>query len=505
MEKVVYRAKLLFLCAEDPDPGDITSASASSSESNKSDDTSESISSGKTNKGLSRRQRKNRRREDIPPDEKSKQKNPKVNNKTPSSVSKKKVILSAPLGQYLKFERMNATEKVFTDLLQNYLLTYEQMVKFGYPVTIGDQYVIICKNARKIHGRNRLTNTSISCGTPTAQWKIAVPKVSHLKNEQYDSGQGSSSSSTSSSDSGEFLDSEESSSENSSDHDEETNNEVPPGGSYFTRSCCRCGGSFYTTDNEYLKTSEPRAKCKYHWGKLQLLTSPDDPKMVSKMFTCCRGKPHGQGCTEALEHVWDGLQQGVNIVDNFVFTKPRKTAPRDGNYGVYAVDCEMCYTVRGLELTKVTVVGMDGRLVYDSYVKPDNEIVDYNTRFSGVSAKDFKRNTPKTLKEVQNDLMGFVNAHTILIGHGLENDLRALKIVHYRVVDTSHTFPHPNGLPYRWSLKNLSLAILKRNIQCSKDGHNSYEDACACMELIIWQIRKDYKNFLQHPRTAVQH
>lgn len=494
--------------AEDPDPGDITSASASSSESHKSDDTSESISSGKSIKGLSRRQRKNRRREDISPVEKSKQKSPQVKNKAPTSVSKKKFMLSTPLGQYLKFERMNATEKVFTDLLQNYLLTYEQMVKFGYPVTIGDQYVIICKNTRKIHNRNRGTSTSISYDNPNTCMKMALPKVSHLKNEQYDSGQGSSSSSSSSSsDSGEFLDSEESSSENNSDHDEESNNEskVLPEGSYFTRTCCRCCDTFYTTTNEYLKPSESKSKCKFHWGKLQLLTSPDDPKLVSKMYTCCRSKPHSRGCTEAPVHVWDGLQQGVNIVDNFVFTKHRKTAPRDGNYGVYAVDCEMCYTVQGLELTKVTVVGMDGRLVYDSYVKPENEIVDHNTRFSGVSAKDFKRNTPKTLKEVQNDLMGFINAHTILIGHGLENDLRALKIVHYRVVDTSYTFPHPNGFPYRWSLKNLALAILKRNIQCSKDGHNSYEDACTCMELTIWQVRKDYKNFLQHPRTTLQH
>lgn len=482
----------------------MTSASASSSESNKSDDTSE-LSSGKSSKGLSRRQRKNRRREDISPDEKSKQKNPKAKNRTPMSMSKKKVMMSTPLGQYLKFERMNATEKVFTDLLQNYLLPYEQMVKYGYPVTISDQYVIICKNVRKVHSKNR--SSSITYCNPDPDLKIAVPKVSYLKNERYDSGHGSSSSSSSScSDSGEFLDSEESSSENSSDHDEEVNNEskVPTTGSYLVRTCCRCNSLFHTTSTEYYKSPVP-TKCRYHWGKLQLLTSPDDPKLVGKMYTCCRGKPHSEGCIEAAVHVWDGLQQGVNIMDNFVFTKTRKTAPRDGNYGVYALDCEMCYTVQGLELTKITVVGMDGRLVYDSYVKPENEIVDYNTRFSGVSAKDFKRNTPKTLKEVQNDLMGFINAHTILIGHGLENDLKALKIVHYRVVDTSHSFPHPNGPPYRWSLKNLALAILKRDIQCSKDGHNSYEDACSCMELMIWQVRKDYKDFLQHPRMALSH
>lgn len=495
--------KLLFLCTEDPDPGDITSASGSSSESSKSDDTSELLNSGKSSKGLSRRQRKNRRREDLSPVEKTKQKNASVKKKPVPPVSKKKITTSKPLGQYLKFERMNATEKVFTELLHGYLLTYDQMIKFGYPVATSDQTVLIYKNGRKMHSKNRSSNTSICYGSSNADVKMTLPKVSYLKSEQYDSGHSSgSNTSSSSSESGEFLDSEESCSETSSDHDDENNNDSkipPPGNNYFTRICCRCNSNFYTTLDEYLSQAETNTKCKYHWGKVQLLTSPEDPKLVGKMYTCCRGKPHTEGCTEAPVHVWDGLEAGVNVMNNFVFTKPRRTLPRDGHFGAYAIDCEMCYTVRGLELTKVTVVGMDGRLVYDSYVKPETEIVDYNTRFSGVSAKDLKRNTTKSLKEVQNDLMGFINAHTVLIGHGLENDLKALKLVHYRIVDTSLTFPHPNGLPYRWSLKNLALAILKRNIQCSKDGHESYEDACACMELTIWQVRKDYKNFLQHP------
>lgn len=479
--------KLLFLYAEDPDPGEITSASTSSTESVKSDDSSESVSSSKSSKGLSRRQRKNRRREDTSPVNKTKQIQKVKQSKTLTTLTKKKVLQSSPLGQYLKFEKMNVTEKVFTDLLQHYVIPYQLMGKCGYPTSFDDQYTMVCKNGRKIHCRDRSTNNSFSYGG-------TLPKVDHLKNEQYDSGQGSSSSSSSS-------DSEECCSDNSSDHDDDTNSErqIPAGANYFSRTCSRCGSIFYTNAEQYLKTSEQKSKCKYHWGKLQLLTSTEDPKLVSKMYTCCRGKPNTHGCTEAPVHVWDGLQQGVNLIENFVYTKSRRNPPRDGNYGVYAVDCEMCYTVCGLELTKVTVVGMDGRLVYDSYVKPEHEIVDYNTRFSGVSAKDFKRNTPKTLKEVQNDLMGFINAHTILVGHGLENDLRALKIAHFRVVDTSHTFPHPNGLPYRWSLKNLTLAILKRNIQCNKDGHNSYEDARACMELALWQVRKDYKNLLEHP------
>ena len=37
---------------------------------------------------------------------------------------------------------------------------------------------------------------------------------------------------------------------------------------------------------------------------------------------------------------------------------------------------------------QVTVVGVDGRLVYESLVLPDNQVADYNTRFSGITKKD---------------------------------------------------------------------------------------------------------------------
>ena len=34
----------------------------------------------------------------------------------------------------------------------------------------------------------------------------------------------------------------------------------------------------------------------------------------------------------------------------------RKSYPTNGNFGVYGIDCEMCYTIAGLELTKVLIV-----------------------------------------------------------------------------------------------------------------------------------------------------
>jgi len=48
--------------------------------------------------------------------------------------------------------------------------------------------------------------------------------------------------------------------------------------------------------------------------------------------------------------------------------------------GVYSLDCEMCYTTIGLELTRVTVIDEGCNVIYETLVKPQNSIIDYNTR-----------------------------------------------------------------------------------------------------------------------------
>jgi len=252
----------------------------------------------------------------------------------------------------------------------------------------------------------------------------------------------------------------------------------------------RCSKSFYMLPGGDYYSQE---SCVYHWGKLR---SDEPSKKNNPLYQCCglTVRSSRKGCSSASLHVWSGLPLTRGIfgpLDGYSKTKFRKTLPKEGNYGVFGVDCEMCYTNVGLEVTKVTVVGMDGRLVYESLVNPENDIIDYNTRFSGITAKDLNRGQTKTLKEVQNDLNGFINADSILIGHGLENDLRALNLVHLSVIDTSLVFPHFYGLPYRRSLRSLVRSYLKRDIQGNAWGHDSYEDARACVELMLWKARKD--------------
>ncbi|XP_016397794.1 RNA exonuclease 1 homolog isoform X2 [Sinocyclocheilus rhinocerous] len=250
----------------------------------------------------------------------------------------------------------------------------------------------------------------------------------------------------------------------------------------FSKICCRCGAEYKINANGSCVRKE---ECSHHWGRLRRNRVPGG---WETLYSCCSGAVGSPGCEVCKQHVQDGRKESL---DGFVktFSKP---LPVDGNGGVYALDCEMCYTKQGLELTRVTVINSDLKVIYDTFVKPGSKVVDYNTRFSGVTQDDLE-NTTITLRDVQAVLLSMFSAESILIGHSLESDLFALKLIHSMVVDTAIVFPHRLGLPYKRALRNLMADYLKRIIQDSVGGHDSSEDARACMELMIWKIKEDAK------------
>lgn len=164
---------------------------------------------------------------------------------------------------------------------------------------------------------------------------------------------------------------------------------------------------------------------------------------------------------------------------------------------VLAMDCEMCITSpEGVtpavySLTRVSLIDWDGNVVLDEFVKPKDPITNYVTAYSGITPATLE-NVTTTLEDMQQKLLSILTPHTILIGHSLNSDFAALRLTHPFIIDTTLTFPHPRGPPLKSSLKWLAQKYLNREIQQGhgSTGHNSIEDARACLDLVKQKCEK---------------
>ncbi|KAG5639273.1 hypothetical protein H0H81_004934 [Sphagnurus paluster] len=144
----------------------------------------------------------------------------------------------------------------------------------------------------------------------------------------------------------------------------------------------------------------------------------------------------------------------------------------------------------GMRVARVSVVDGSGAQVFDEFVRmdPGVEVIDYITRFSGITAENLSK-AVLPLTSIRRSLDKLIDANTVLIGHALDNDLKTLRIIHHKCVDTVVLFPHRMGPPFRRSLKDLVRENLNSLIQTdSTVGHSSVEDAAATLDLVRWHI-----------------
>ncbi|TMS35874.1 hypothetical protein L596_003170 [Steinernema carpocapsae] len=246
------------------------------------------------------------------------------------------------------------------------------------------------------------------------------------------------------------------------------------------RTCSRCGKEYkLTSRGGYVQADD----CVYHYNRA--FRSKKNGSFESR-YNCCGSDLSVKGCCVSECHVTESLRECE--LSEFVETPAESGENDPRSHKVYAVDCEMVYTVWGPALARVSVVDINDDLVLDLLVKPKDLIVDCNTRFSGLTL-DQLENCPNTISDAHERLFELINQKTVLIGHSLESDLKALRLVHFQVVDTSIVYPHRLGPPYKRALRTLASEVLSKIIQEEVSGHDSKEDSSACMQLMLHKVK----------------
>ncbi|KAH7025732.1 uncharacterized protein B0I36DRAFT_249183 [Microdochium trichocladiopsis] len=295
--------------------------------------------------------------------------------------------------------------------------------------------------------------------------------------------------------------------------------------------------------------------CTHHPGKVYTTErfALDRLSKAQRKYRCCQTNLDDdnaeKGCTTSPTHVFKASDpKRLASVLQFAHTPSNDAVPADR---AIAFDCEMGYTVYGMELIRLTVVSWpDGVELLDVLVQPYGEVLDLNTRYSGVRPEDMATairwkpgddhrpivtplttsdnnssslNHPQQRKlklvpspEAARSLMfSLMSPRTPVIGHALENDLNAVRMVHPTVVDTVLLYPHKRGgLPLRYGLKYLMDYHLGRKIQTAGDGnvtasggggagagedaanavgHDSAEDARAAGDLVRLRVKEQWQ------------
>lgn len=292
--------------------------------------------------------------------------------------------------------------------------------------------------------------------------------------------------------------------------------------------CCRCERRFqvFPGRREEDGALTSGGVCVHHPGKIYFQErQPGDKSKQLRRYRCCNEVVgDSAGCTRGNTHVFKVTDANMLAsVTNFAET------PANDNPHQYPVcfDCEMGFTVYGLEMIRVTATSWpSGEVLLDVLVRPKGEILDLNSRYSGIWPEDMVEaesysgldpsNPPLPTKPTPSEdtttkhkykivdspeaarqlFFSLISPETPLIGHGLENDLNALRVIHPTLVDTVLLFPHRQGLPYRMGLKILADRHLDLKIQVedpgSIRGHDSAEDARAAGALARLKVKEEW-------------
>lgn len=212
--------------------------------------------------------------------------------------------------------------------------------------------------------------------------------------------------------------------------------------------------------------------CQHHKGNFLRLS-----KAGNRLYSCC--PIANPGCVEENSHL---ISKPLELPEGYSKTSEKKTFP-----GIYAIDAEMCdVSLAGgiliKEVVQLAIIDcVSSKVVYKEILRPEDPVYNANTFVHGLTRHQIE-SAEISVRECRQKFLELISSDSILVGHDIKSDLRALKIVHYKIIDTQHAFPHPLGGNNKMSLRQL----LKEKLDLEIDSllHDPEDDAYACMFLV---------------------
>ncbi|XP_074648555.1 uncharacterized protein LOC141904014 [Tubulanus polymorphus] len=192
-------------------------------------------------------------------------------------------------------------------------------------------------------------------------------------------------------------------------------------------------------------------------------------------------------------YILPGTGHEDTTYNNYVYTTTGNYQPVTDCSPMFALDCEMVMTTaKTNELARVSLISEDGICIYDSLVKPYNKVINYLTKYSGITKKMMDP-VQTRLRDAQRTIQKLLPPDAILVGQSMANDLKALKMYHPYVIDTSVIYNQSGQRTRKTGLARLTQIFFGTVIQADSGGHNPVEDASSALNLVLLKLSKGFE------------
>ncbi|KAJ3573264.1 hypothetical protein NPX13_g4762 [Xylaria arbuscula] len=213
-----------------------------------------------------------------------------------------------------------------------------------------------------------------------------------------------------------------------------------------------------------------------------------------KPYKCCNTIQGGGGCQTFPAHDFQPPRRALTHQE-FRQTPVASAKPK---FRAVALDCEMA-GIPGGGSEVILLCATDfvtGAVLINRLVCPSVAITDMRTRIHGVTKSSLDKATSQGQalagwEGARSELWKYIDDKTILVGHALEHDLGALRMIHPRVVDSSILSEiEVGGRRVRFGLHKLSSELPRIEIRKGEEGiHDCLEDVLAAREVVLFCTR----------------